>query len=389
MRKQVGRPITRENKKVAVVIPYFNGSRYVEKALESVTNQIRPPSEVIVVDDGSDREEAELLVALSERFNFRYLRTENGGQSKARNIAVANCESDFICFLDQDDYFLPNHISDLVDAWDESDPNLAYVYGDLWRATEEGVVISHSCIKSEAEHPHKDLRTMIRTNMFVLPSATLISKEAFQAIGGFDDQFRGYEDDDLFMRFFCEGYSQIYLDEPVTVWTLNTVSTSFSESMARSRFLYYKKLLNTFPPSSIPFTNVFGDLLVPRFAFQFAADVISAAFNGGENFHERQRRLKEFRDTFRKSNEIERKFRKKFLLVTLPLASLSFKKLKKVLTVGLILSPILEKTGLPGVGLFITRFKNLGANRNIYPQASHGSSETVKFQAPPENPHAD
>lgn len=360
---------------VSVVIAYFNGSKFISKALSSAIEQSVQPSEVIVVDDGSEPNESSYLLSLQEIYGFSYYRQQNGGQSKARNLGASQASSRFICFLDQDDYFLPNHIKDLLDSWDDRDPKLAYVYGDLWRATEAGQVTAHSCIKSESEHPHKDLQTMIKSNLFILPSATLISREAFQAIGGFDEQFRGYEDDDLFIRFFVHGYSHRFIDKAVTVWTINKSSTSFSESMAKSRYLYFQKLLNSFPPLSIPFTNVFGDLLVPRFAFQFAADVISSAFEAGKNFEERQMRLRNFREILEKSCEVDPRFRKKYLIATYPLVRLSAGALRKAMMAGLRLSPLLEKTGLPGAGLFITRYRNLGLGQKNAHAETHTSSE--------------
>lgn len=359
-------------KRVSVVIPYFNGSNCIERALQSVYSQSHQPHEVIVVNDGSSEVESIHLEGLKKKYGFILLVQSNSGQSTARNYGVNKSTSTHICFLDQDDYFLPNHIQDLLNVWDDRDPKLAFVYGDLWRATEAGIVTAHSCIRSESEHPHKELETMIKTNMFILPSATLISKDAFQALRGFDEQFRGYEDDDLFIRFFIEGYSHRFIDKAVTVWTLNKSSTSFSESMARSRYLYFQKLLNTFPPSSIPLTNVFGDLLVPRFAFQFAADVIASAFEGGKNFEERQMRLRNFREIFEKSSEVEPRFHKKYLIATYPLVKLSAGSLRKAMKVGLRLSPLLEKTGLPGVGLFITRYRNLGLEQ----KNSHAEAHT-------------
>jgi glycosyltransferase involved in cell wall biosynthesis len=357
----------KNQKKVSVVIPYFNGSAFMERALQSVYNQSHQAHEVIVVNDGSSEIESQKLEMLKQKYGFILLTQSNAGQGAARNYGVKISTSTHICFLDQDDFFRPNHIKDLLDAWDDRDENLGFVYGDLWRATEAGIVTAHSSIKSESEHPHKDLQTMIKSNMFILPSATLIRKDVFQALGGFDEQFRGYEDDDLFLRFFMGGYSNIFIDKPVTVWTLNPSSTSFSESMARSRYLYFQKLIKTFPPSSVPSTNVFGDLIVPRFAFQFAADVISSAFEGGKNFEERQMRLRSFREIFVKSYEVEPRFRKKYLIATYPLVRLSAGALRMAMKAGLRLSPLLDKTGLPGAAFFITRYRNLGLeNKNSH-----------------------
>jgi GT2 family glycosyltransferase len=92
----------------------------------------------------------------------------------------------------------------------------------------------------------------------VLPSATLISKKAYLAVGGFDEQFSGYEDDDLFLRLFRAGYSNYFIDTPVVVWCINTESTSFSIRMSNSRLLYFTKLAREFDD------RILVNYLIPR-----------------------------------------------------------------------------------------------------------------------------
>jgi hypothetical protein len=147
-------------------------------------------------------------------------------------------------------------------------------------------------------------------------------------VGGYDPDLRGYEDDDLFLRFFRAGYTNRFISEAVSVWTLNTSSTSFSESMARSRFVYFNKLLKEFPDGSVHGTKVFGDLLFKRFAFQFADDVISAAFSRNEAFAERVSRLSEFRMILRSSEEVSGRKKGRFLVATAPLVILGPKALR-------------------------------------------------------------
>jgi hypothetical protein len=108
----------------------------------------------------------------------------------------------------------------------------------------------------------------------------------------------------LFLRFFLAGYSSRFTPDAVTVWTINTTSTSFTESMARSRFIYFEKLLKTFPEGSVEGMHVFGDLMYKRFAYQFSGDVVEAAFSTGENYSERLARLVEFRALVKTSNEM-------------------------------------------------------------------------------------
>ena len=285
-------------------------------------------SEVIVVDDGSTQQEAQFLVSLRQKYDFEIVNQENGGQSSARNNGVSTAQSDYVCFLDQDDYYLPKHNQILLESADFSDPKFGFSYGDLWRSNEYGQILSHSSINVKIKHPHKDLKTLVGKNMYIVPSATLIKRSAFLAVGGFDPELRGYEDDDLFLRFFLAGYSNRFTSEAVTVWTINTTSTSFTESMARSRFIYFKKLLNTFPEGSVVGTHVFGTLMYKRFAYQFAGDVIESAFSGSENYPERLARLIEFRSLVKVSNEMSSYTKFRYLFVTLPLVKLSARFLK-------------------------------------------------------------
>ncbi len=343
---------------VSVVIAFYNGSRWIERALESIQNQTIQPSEVIVVNDGSSEDESGFLVSLQQRFDFRILNQENSGQSSARNFGISEATSDYICFLDQDDYYLPKHNQILLENADFDDPKFGFSYGDLWRSSEAGQILSHSSVNVKMKHPHKDLRTLVGKNMYIVPSATLIDKKAFLAVGGFDPELRGYEDDDLFLRFFLAGYSNRFTPEAVTVWTINTSSTSFTESMARSRFIYFKKLLKTFPEGSVEGIHVFGTLMYKRFAYRFSGDVIEAAFSGGENYLERLSRLIEFRSLVKSSNEVSSYTKFRYLLVTLPLVKLSAKYLRFFALIALrsgILS-ILSIFSFVGFAAYVRRY---------------------------------
>jgi glycosyltransferase involved in cell wall biosynthesis len=324
-----------------------------------------PPNEVIVVNDGSSEDESEFLVSLQQRFDFQILNQENSGQSAARNLGVSKATSDYICLLDQDDYYLPKHNQILLENSDFDDPKFGFSYGDLWRSNEAGQILSHSSINVKIKHPHTNLNTLVGKNMFIVPSATLISRTAFLAVGGFDPELRGYEDDDLFLRFFLAGYSNRFTPEAVTVWTMNTSSTSFTESMARSRFIYFKKLLKTFPEGSVVGTYVFGQLMYKRFAYQFAGDVIESAFKGGENYEERLSRLKEFRSIVRSSNEITARGKRKYLFITFPIVKFSKKILRLFLLVILrsgllsVLARLPSKALREFVGRYLPRKKDL------------------------------
>ena len=342
---------------VAVVIPFHNGSDWIERALKSAVNQTLPPKEVIVVDDGSIEAQASKLAALKTKYSFEIFCQVNAGQSAARNFGVSRANSDFICFLDQDDFFLPNHIELLMNASNLEDEKFGFSYGDLLRVTESGETLSRSSLPSP--HPLMDSQSMISQNMHILPSATLIKRTAFLDLGGFDESLQGYEDDDLFLRFHLAGFTINFTPEPVSAWTINRSSTSFSESMSRSRFLYFKKLLGMFRSDRAAGNTVFESALFPRFAYKFADDVIYSALNGSEHFKERVGRLKSFVEEVRKSKNMKPATRRNYLVATWPLVSIGPKLLGVFLSIALKIAPALKVLNIYLLDEFLARHSRL------------------------------
>jgi len=262
---------------VVVVIPYYNGAAFIERSLASVFAQTLPADEVVIVNDGSRSEERALLAQVVAHYpGVRIVDQANGGQGSARNAGVRESVSPFICFLDQDDFYLPNHIRDLVAAVPQDEPHFGFVYADLVEAEGDGSVVRAAMVKEHAEHPKQNLQKMLRDDLFILPSASLISRRAFEAVGGFDTQFMGYEDDDLFLRLFRRGFTNHFLDKAVTVWCIHTGSTSFDIRMVRSRFKYFKKLVQDFPDQPRFRRFYLRDCFIPRFGRYFVDHVIEA-----------------------------------------------------------------------------------------------------------------
>lgn len=266
----------RKTPSIAVVIPYYNGSKFIERAINSVLAQTVPASEFIIVDDGSTEAEAALLDQLAKKYEVRVLHKPNGGQGSARNAGVAATTSDLICFLDQDDYYLGNHNEILLNAIPNDEPRFGWTYADLYEADGDGNVITTAIVRHIAQNPKTSLFDLLRNDMHVLPSASMISRTAFEAVGGFDEQFTGYEDDDLFMRLFRAGYTNHFVDRAVTAWCMHGDSTSYSLRMSRSRLRFFKKMVATFPDDWVKGRFWLRDTLIPRFHRSFVGDAMMA-----------------------------------------------------------------------------------------------------------------
>lgn len=298
---------------VAVIIPFYNGSAWIERALASVMRQTIKAAEVIVVNDGSRVDEREALGALQSQYDFLIIDKENGGQSSARNLGVERSSSDLISFLDQDDFYPDKHIEWLLKAIPEKPfREWAFVYGDVSIADESGH-ISQKYFHEETQpyrHPlHGTVQEILGSgDMFILPSATLISRKTFLSVGGFDTQFIGYEDDDLFLRFMRADCSYSYTPYPVLIWCQRPTSTSYTVHMSRSRLHYLKRVIGFYghPGAEIwrfgqtPYDGVVatrarindevGDFLpkymIPRFGHVFYREAFAAKQDRSEKFSE-------------------------------------------------------------------------------------------------------
>jgi len=236
-------------KTISVVIPLYNGVGFIAESLSSVLNQTLPADEIIVVDDGSTDDGPALVEKMAENTKVRLLRKANGGQSSARNFGISQSSGDLIALLDQDDVWYPNHLAELSKPFaEEHYPELAWVYSDLDEIDEQGRMVRRKTLGHVpgVVHPKRDIFTCLKADMMILPSASLMSRAAFDAVGGFDERLVGFEDDDLFLRMFRAGYDNIYLETPLSKWRLYGGSTSFSKRMSLSRMIYAKKLIETF-----------------------------------------------------------------------------------------------------------------------------------------------
>src|SRR5580693_2789651 len=94
--------------RISVIIPCHNGEAFLKQALDSVLAQTFPVAEVVLVDDGSTDGTPAIGQAYAERTDvIRYVRQEKGGVSTARNRAVREARSEWIAFLDADDWWKP------------------------------------------------------------------------------------------------------------------------------------------------------------------------------------------------------------------------------------------------------------------------------------------
>lgn len=195
---------------VSVIIPVYNGARFIAETLESILNQTVRPAEVIVIDDGSTDDTA-LAV---EKFGHpvMLIRTSNGGACKARNIAARKATGNWIAPCDGDDLWLPTKLEKQLRLANQA-PDIHCVLTDYADIT-KGVVATRSHLSYVprdfwAPERHRDgfvvrepITAKLTTFQPAIASTPMVKRDFYLRVGGFDETPIGAADDTCF-HFRC------------------------------------------------------------------------------------------------------------------------------------------------------------------------------------------
>ena len=195
--------------KVSIVIPVYNGERFLREALDSVFAQTFQDFEVICVDDGSTDGSLAIIRKYGEM--IAVLRQRNAGGSAARNAGVAQAAAPYVAFLDQDDRWYPHKLERQVSVMEmESDVVLVLCNSD--RMDAEGRMLQLGATLAErATLLDSPLGRLMEEDQ-LLSSAILVRREAFERAGEYDSELRGFEDFDLCARLKRQGRF-VFLEE--------------------------------------------------------------------------------------------------------------------------------------------------------------------------------
>jgi glycosyltransferase involved in cell wall biosynthesis len=187
--------------RISVLMPCFNHGAFIGEAIESVFAQTFQDFEIIVVDDGStDPATVETLSRLSSP--IRVMTTANRGLPAARNHAAANAAGAVFCALDADDKLASTWFEKAMRVLDDR-PGVAFV--SHWLETfgdEQWTWKPEQC----------DLPSLLARNS--VNGAALVRREAFEAVGGYDETMReGCEDWDFWLRLVERGFEGTIIPE--------------------------------------------------------------------------------------------------------------------------------------------------------------------------------
>ena len=192
---------------ISVIIPTYNRTKKLQRALASVFAQTRKPDEVIVVDDGSTDDTHTQVVKNYPQVT--YLRQQNTGVSAARNLGIMRAKGNWIALLDSDDQWLPMKLEKQL-AEIEDDTSIKIIH------TNETWIRNNKQVKQMDKHKKQGgwIFKHCLPLCVISPSSVMLHQSVLNDVGLFDESLSACEDYDLWLRV-CAKYQVHYLEEPL------------------------------------------------------------------------------------------------------------------------------------------------------------------------------
>jgi glycosyltransferase involved in cell wall biosynthesis len=203
-RKLEGMPL------VSVVLIFLNEERFIEEAVLSVCNQTLTDWELILVDDGSTDRSTRIardLAAYDDRIRYvDHQQHENRGMAASRNLGVAHSSAPYLAFLDADDVWEASKLAEQVDLLERM-PDVAMVNGAIrfwhsWDPTStkaDRYVLTGGFSDRRLDPPEAALMNYPLGAVDPAGVDLLVRRSVFEAVGGFEDRFRGMGEDQSFL----------------------------------------------------------------------------------------------------------------------------------------------------------------------------------------------
>jgi glycosyltransferase involved in cell wall biosynthesis len=237
---------------VSVIIPCYNGERFIAEAIDSVLDQSFSDLEIIVVDDGSTDDSRTIVkrYAASGRVT-RIDHDENRGIAAARNTGIRAARAEFIAFLDQDDLWYPQKLQKQLRIF------------ELDGAAEIGLVFSAHEISLMGKPPriprgmrvptdinHASRETIFKAlflHNFIPMASVVIRRRCFETLGLLDERIRSGADDYEFCTRLVLKYRVCYVDEPLMLRRVHDSNFTDDEKLTPDGIKINRRLLEEHP----------------------------------------------------------------------------------------------------------------------------------------------
>ena len=230
--------------KISVIITTFNGETrgFLEEAIESVLNQAYKSFELLIIDDGSQDKTKDFCEKYLKDSRVKYFYQENRGISGARNLGIKKSSGDYICFLDDDDVWLPEKLEKQIKFFNNcTDSKLGMVHTWVEEIDEYG---NHIALKKITTSGNILKRLFDEDNVINSASSVMIKKDVFKITGIFKDHMIHVEDIELWFRI-AKHFHVYSVNEPLVKYRVhhnNKLCECFEKDVIFSELTYYYAL---------------------------------------------------------------------------------------------------------------------------------------------------
>jgi glycosyltransferase involved in cell wall biosynthesis len=196
---------------VSIIVTCHNEEAYIEQCINSIFAQTEYKNIdlILVINDGSTDNSAKILNKLKQNNDKMNIITTSGiGVSAARNIGIKKITSDFIAFLDGDDYWTNNKLENQLKMF-HNDPLIGLIYGDFWDFSKDDESDANYITVKSLNNKNQLLEYFI-FDAPIVPSTTVCRKEVFETVGLFNEKFKSSEDTEMYLRI-AEKWKFFYL----------------------------------------------------------------------------------------------------------------------------------------------------------------------------------
>lgn len=224
--------------KFSVIIPLYNKEKDIQKTLSSVLEQSFSDFEIIIVNDGSTDNSEEIVKSINDSRIHLYSE-ENKGVSASRNFGVDKSNSNYIAFLDADDYWYPNHLKNLFSLIEKYPNHSWYATAYEKKLNENLMTPMVSPIVSKGNNWMGEIDNFFENSYIdslINSSSVCFAKDFYKTLKGFNISITHGEDTDLWIRAALK--SPIIFSNKITVRNnLNSFNRSSKiPSHKRKRF---------------------------------------------------------------------------------------------------------------------------------------------------------
>jgi len=225
----------------SVIIPTYNRSQELKRAIESVRSQSLSDFEILVMDDGSTDDTREVVEAFNDPRIIYEWEKNFGGPARPRNRGIAKAKGDWICFLDADDVWLPNKLQVCYQYLDES---VDLIYHDLQIIGAPSSFFRRN-IRSTRQLKKPVLMDLLVNDNAISNSSSVVRKILFDRIGKIDENIEmiASEDYNTWLRIASITDKFLYIPKALGLYAVNDTNISSrdmsgSVECARKNFMH-------------------------------------------------------------------------------------------------------------------------------------------------------